>query len=291
MTSEQDQQILLQARDFIKARQFQEARKKLRLIPNNAKAQEWLTKLDQIDPPPVKQTPSHAISQPPPAKNDMEILNRAMAHLHAGNHQAAWALLELIPNHPAAQELQARIVKHAQPVVVEEASPQPAAKARQSTGCGAFLLVILMLTGLCQLFIANSNTDGVWTANSYNSAKEALISTGAVGNNRTRLLFDCTDKQIAIAVLVDTKNTWEFTATNELVVSFDNGAERSYTFTRSVTDTVIRLPALLSSRVGSASKMTVSYIGAGDSVVTHTFNLTGLRAHWPPLDTAGCPLP
>lgn len=46
-----DREILLSARDLIKEQCFDEARALLRQIPQNPKAQDWLAKLDQIDPP------------------------------------------------------------------------------------------------------------------------------------------------------------------------------------------------------------------------------------------------
>ncbi|MBN2302932.1 MAG: hypothetical protein JXQ72_00555 [Anaerolineae bacterium] len=63
MATEKD--LLLRARDLIKQRQYAEARAILTGLPDSTIAQEWLTKLDQLDPPAPAAVPAARASASP----------------------------------------------------------------------------------------------------------------------------------------------------------------------------------------------------------------------------------
>lgn len=272
MTPEQEQQILLQARNYIKARDWHNARQALWRISNNPKAKEWLAKIDQLDPPLSRQTPKRPLASIP--TSEIDILNRASEHMRNGNKQAALALLDLIPQHPAAQQLIATI------------RVEPEKRAPRRSGCvGTFLLFSFAIVAV--VLSAGSGYSGDWKVQSVNP----IISLGATENNETRLVWDCEDKVTSIAVLLDADRPDELIAVEQVGVAFDGGSFSFREAQRGVTDSIIYLNGAYLSAMSRAKKMTVRWIGYSGNVIQYSFNLTALRTNWATLAKAGCQLP
>lgn len=95
---ETERDLLLRARDLIKARQFDDARAILSGLPDSATAQAWLAKLDTIAPPPIPTSPPlrAGVSTPASAPGTIHLtMNTALLRYLVGGITALMALVML----------------------------------------------------------------------------------------------------------------------------------------------------------------------------------------------------
>ncbi len=127
-----ERQILLDAKELITRKQYQEARQLLQSISHNATAQKWLLKLDEIAPPPPPSNPFYDDSNPFADPNDNpfwsptpavvefspqprpdtyaymseeEKFERVKVLLKEKNYEEARQILMTLPDNPSAQKL------------------------------------------------------------------------------------------------------------------------------------------------------------------------------------------
>lgn len=124
-----ERQILLDAKELITRKQYQEARQLLKSISHNATAQKWLLKLDEIAPPPPPSNPFYDDSNPFADPNDNpfwsptpavvefsrpdtyaymseeEKFERVKVLLKEKNYEEARQILMTLPDNPSAQKL------------------------------------------------------------------------------------------------------------------------------------------------------------------------------------------